>query len=42
VGDIDFEVIFDAETSNKFQKPGFGSKNQLRTGSHLGELHSPH
>jgi hypothetical protein len=31
VGDIDFKVICAAENSNKFQKPGFGRKNQLRT-----------
>jgi hypothetical protein len=33
VQDIDFEVISGAENSNKFhKKPGFGRKNQLRTG----------
>jgi hypothetical protein len=31
VGDIDFQVISIAEKSNKFQNPGFGRKNQLRT-----------
>jgi hypothetical protein len=31
VGDIDLKVIFAAKNSNKFQKPGFGKKNQLRT-----------
>jgi hypothetical protein len=31
VGDIDFKVIFAIENSNKFKKPGFGRKNQLRT-----------
>jgi hypothetical protein len=31
VRDIDFKVIFAAENSNKFQKPGLGRKNQLRT-----------
>jgi hypothetical protein len=29
VGDIDFQVISEAENSDK--KPGFGRKNQLRT-----------
>jgi hypothetical protein len=31
MGDIDFQVISVAENSNKFQKPYFGRKNQLRT-----------
>jgi hypothetical protein len=31
VGDIDFKMISAPENSNKFQKPGFGRKNQLRT-----------
>jgi hypothetical protein len=31
VGDIDLKVIFVAKNSNKFQKSGFGRKNQLRT-----------
>jgi hypothetical protein len=30
LGDIDFEVISAAENSNKFQKPGFERKNQLK------------
>jgi len=30
VGDIDFEMIFAIENSNKYQNPGFGRKNQLR------------
>jgi hypothetical protein len=30
VGDIDFKVISATENSNKFQKKGFGRKNQLR------------
>jgi hypothetical protein len=25
-----------------YKKPGFGRKNQLRMGSHLGQQHSPH
>jgi hypothetical protein len=29
--DIGFEVISEKENSNKFQKPGFGRRNQLRT-----------
>jgi hypothetical protein len=31
VGDIDLKVISGAENSNKFKKPGFERKNQLRT-----------
>jgi hypothetical protein len=31
VGDTDLKMIPTAENSNKFQKPGFGRKNQLRT-----------
>jgi hypothetical protein len=31
VRNIDFKVISAAENSNKFQKPGFEKKNQLRT-----------
>jgi hypothetical protein len=31
VGDIDFKVISTVTNSNKFQKLGFGRKNQLRT-----------
>jgi hypothetical protein len=30
VGDIDFEAISTTTNSNKFQKLGFGRKNQLR------------
>jgi hypothetical protein len=30
VGGIDFLMISAAENSNKFQKPGFGRKIQLR------------
>jgi len=29
VGDIDFKVIFATKNSNKFQKSGFGRKNQF-------------
>jgi hypothetical protein len=31
VGDIDLKVISATKNSNKFQIPGFGWKNQLRT-----------
>ncbi len=41
-GRFDFEMISAAENSIKFQKPGFGRKNQLRTSSHLGQQHRPH
>jgi hypothetical protein len=30
VGDIDLKMVSAAENSNKFQKPGFRRKNQLR------------
>ncbi len=40
MGDIDLKVISVAENSNKFQKPGFGSKNQLRTWQRLNVYHS--
>jgi hypothetical protein len=30
MGDIHFKVISVTENSNKFQKPGFGRKNQLK------------
>jgi hypothetical protein len=33
VGDIDLKVISAVENSNKFQKPGFGRKNQLGCGN---------
>jgi hypothetical protein len=31
VGDMDLKMIYVVENSNKFQKLGFGMKNQLRT-----------
>jgi hypothetical protein len=31
VGNIDLKLFSVAKNSNKFQKPGFGRKNQLRT-----------
>ncbi len=40
MGDIDFKVISDVENSNKFQKPGFERKNQLRMWYHLKAYHS--
>jgi len=40
VKDIDFGVIFAAENSNRFQKPSFGMKNQLKTWQNLKAYHS--